>query len=154
MLERQTTRREVQTVQRDFDCGGEAMIAIYVQYGQISVSAAVYARLDEWARWARPRMGFDVHGRCSSAEGNYVAAYPDADRGACAIQPDLPAVLAVERVVCNPMFPRVPREIIRRHFIVREVPKDIARALGINGHRYGDELKRSILMIKNRLTMH
>lgn len=153
MRQGQATWCEVQAVQGGFERGGEAMIAIYVPFGQISVPAAVYARLDEWARWARPRAGIDANGHCCSAEGRFVSTYPDAERGV-AIQPDLPAVLAVERVVCNPMFPRVPREIIRRHFIVRAVPKDIARALGINGHRYGDELKRSILMIKNRLTMH
>lgn len=154
MLERQTIRREVQSVQGGFGCGGEVMISIVVPYGHVSVPAAIFTRIDDWARWVRPRSGLDTHGHCASAEGNYISAYRDTEQGTFSAQPDLPAVLAVERVVCHPMFPRVPREIIRRHFIARATPKDIARALGVHGHQYGNELKRSILMIRNRLTMH
>lgn len=127
------------------------VVTIQVPYGEIAVPAQTVARLEEWARWARPRMGMSSHGHCASAEGRFVSVYPDADRNH-AIQPDLPAVLAVERVVCNPLFPRMPREIIRRHFVLCAAPLDITRALGIRRCSYGHELQRSIKMIKNRLT--
>jgi hypothetical protein len=153
MLEGQTTRREVQTVQTNFD-RAEAMTEINVVYGKIFVPAELAIKIFEWARWVRVSKGLDSRGRCASAEGRYVSTYPDFDSSAYVAQPDMRVVLAVERTVCNPMFPAKPREIIRRQFVVRAEPKDIARALGIHGHSYGDELKRSIVMIKNRLTTH
>ena len=153
MLERQTTRREVQAVQTNFDYG-EAMTEINVVYGKIFVPAELAIKIFDWARWVRVNKGLDSHGRCASAEGRYVSTYHDVDSNTYVAQPDLRVVLAVERTVCNPMFPAKPREIIRRQFVGRAEPKDIARELGIHGHQYGDELKRSIVMIKNRLTMH
>ena len=150
MLERQKTRREVQTVSSGFGCG-EAMISIYVPYGTVSVPAAIYARLDEWARWARPRIGLDSHGCCASAEGRFVSRHPDAERGACAIEHDLTAVLAVERVVCT-RLPPVSKKIIVRHFVLLNTPQAIALSLGIHKARYGDEIKRAVLMVKNNLT--
>lgn len=148
MLERQKTRIEVQAVQA---IGSKSMIALFIPYGQISVPAETYARLDEWARWARPRQGLDAHGRCASAEGRYDSVYPDAARGTTTVPLDLPAVLAVERVVCTKL-PSLSREIIRRHFVCCDIPQAIARALGIHRTQYGNELKRSVLMVKNRLT--
>lgn len=138
----------MQSVQRS----GHTTCLIYIPHGQISVPTDVMIRLEEWARWARPRLNFDPHGRCASAEGRHESEYPDAERGGHLVVPDLHAVLAVELVVCT-RLPPVPREIVRRHFVLRNIPKEIARAMGIHAYRYGDELKRSILMVRNRLTM-
>ena len=112
-------------------------------------------RLDEWTRWARPRLNLDPHGQCASAEGRFESE-SDNERGidgmAANLPVDLHAVLAVERVVCTKL-PPVNREIVRRHFVLRNMPKEIARALCIHTYHYGDALKRSILMVRNRLTM-
>lgn len=151
MRQEQTTRLEMQAVQPHPARSQETRL-IYITHGQVSVPADVMIRLDEWARWARPRLNLDPHGHCASAEGMHESKYPDAERGGHILPPDLHAVLAVECVVCTKL-PPVPRELVRRHFVLRNTPKQIARALGIHGHRYGGELKRAILMIRNRLTM-
>lgn len=150
MLEKQKTRHEVQTVSSGFG-GGEAMIAIYVPYGTVSVPEAVYSRIDEWARWARPRIGIDPRGCCASAEGRFVSTYPDAERCANIVQHDLDSVLAVERIVCN-RLPKIAQKLIVRHFVNLHAPQAIARSLGIHRTRYGDEIRRAILMVKNNLT--
>lgn len=126
------------------------MISIYVPYGQISVPANVYARLDEWARHERVRSGLDSHGRCASAEGRYDATYPDSDRSAVSISFDLSSVMAVVRAWGMIAIPN--RMLLKRHFICLERPVAIARALGIHRAQYGHELKRSILMVRNNLT--
>lgn len=130
---------------------GEAMTSIFLPFGVISVPADAFDRLDEWSRWARPRIGLDSHGCCASAEGRYDSVYPDDSRGGRELEVDLHAVLAVERVVCN-RLPVVSREIIKRHFVLRDMPLAVARALGIHRAKYGHELKRSVLMVKNNLT--
>lgn len=150
MRQGQETRLEVQTIPTGFG-RGESMCIIYIPRGQISVPADTIQRLDEWARWARPRHSLDPRGQCASAEGQHESEYPDAERGGHLMQPDLHEVLAVERVVCTKL-PPVQREIVRRHFVLRNLPKEIARALGIHAYRYGEELKRGILMVRNRLT--
>lgn len=138
--------REEQIIQQR----GEMMISVIVPCGQVSLPADTFAMVDEWARWARPRLSLEKHGRCASAEGRYDAVYPDAARGV-SIQTDLPAVLAVERVVCTKL-PVFSREVVLRHFVRRELPTAIARVLGIHRARYGAELRRAVLMIKNNLT--
>lgn len=127
------------------------MIAIYVPYGTVSVPAAVYSRLDEWARWARPRIGLDSHGNCASAEGRFVSRFPGNESDSGVIQYDLLSVLAVERVVCT-RLPQVSKKIIVRHFVLLNTPQAIARKLGIHRDRYGDELRRAVLMVRNNLT--
>lgn len=131
---------------------GEAMVAIYVPNGRISVPAEAVARIEEWANWARPRVSIDSHGRCASAEGRYDSEYPDAARTGSGIKYDLQAVLGVERVVCTKL-PRVHREIIRRHFVFRHDPKIVSMALSVHRSQYGHELKRSVLMVKNNLNL-
>jgi hypothetical protein len=150
MIEMQNTSHQVQSVQANFD-RAEAMVSVFVPYGSICVPAQTFARLDEWAGWVRVRMSLDSHGRCASAEGRYDSAYPDAERGMVAIEHDLVSVLAVERVVCT-RLPLQSREIIKRHFVLRDVPQSIARSMGIHRAQYGNELKRSVLMVRNNLT--
>jgi hypothetical protein len=128
----------------------EAMMLIYLPTGVVSVPAETFSRLDEWGNWARPRFGIEAHGTCASAEGRYESQYPD-DGRKNGLQPDLQAVLAVERVVCTKL-PRLPRELIRRHFVFRSTPKIIVHSLGIHYSKLGDELRRSVLMVRNNLT--
>ena len=139
----------MQTIQSGF-ASSEAMICIYFPYGPVSVPAAVYSRLDEWARWVRPRVGFDSHGRCASAEGRFVSRYPGEQQSEINAF-DLCAVLDVEKAVCNKL-PKSHRKIVYQHFVLRNAPQKIARALGIHRANYGKELKRAILMVKNNLT--
>lgn len=143
----------MQRVQTGHD-HSEPTCLIYVPHGQISVPAETYQRLDEWGRWARPRLRIDPHGHCASAEGRYQPE-SDIDTGIDAMPISLPvdlhSVLAVERVVCTKL-PCVSRELMRRHFVLHNPPRQTARALGIHTHRYGDELRRSILMVRNCLT--
>lgn len=149
MLERQTTRQQVQPVQVNFD-HGEAMIAVIVPGGQVSVPAVVLARIEEWARWVRVRSSLDPRGHCRSIEWKFESPYPDRERGVVAVEHDLPAVLAVERVVCR--LPRLEHDLAKLHFVVRAAPKDIAIRLSIRRDGYGYELKRAVLMIRNSLT--
>lgn len=127
---------------------GEELIAIYVPNGRISVPAQAVQRIEDWANWLRPRISY---GRCASAEGRYDSEYPDNERSGGA-RHDLQAILAVERVVSTKL-PRTYREIVRRHFVFRHEPKIITAHLSIHRSQYGLELKRSVLMVKNNLTL-
>lgn len=147
MLERQKIRREVQAIQDRTE--GREMITLLVPYGQIRCPAETIMRISDWARWARPRMGLDAHGRCASAEGRYESEYPDAERN-IRLEIDLNAVLQVERVVTR--LPKKSKDIVVSHFVRGDAPLAIAARLAIAKARYGDDLKRSILMIKNNLT--
>lgn len=130
---------------------GEELIAIYVPNGRISVPAQAVQRIEDWANWARPKLCVDSHGRCASAEGRYESEYPDAGRNK-PIKQDLQAVLAVERIVSTKL-PRIYREIVRRHFVFKHDARVITAHLSIHRSQYGLELKRSVLMVKNNLTL-
>ena len=125
-------------------------ITIFVPFGVICVPAQTVARIEEWARWARPSTTDDAHGRCASIEGRYVSAYPEGEASASA-QFDLLAVWEVEHIVSTKL-PRVYKDIIRRYFVSKHSPQAIARHVGIHRADFGAELKRSIHMIKNNLT--
>lgn len=144
MLERQTTRREVQTVQ-----GGE-LITLQVPFGQIRCPAETINRVTEWSMWAKARASLDAHGRCASAEGNYESEYPDAARSV-RFEVDLLSVLQVEKIVCTKL-PKMHKELVIRHFVKQDAPIVIARILAVPKMRYGDELKRAVLMLRNCLT--
>lgn len=147
MLERQKTRREVQAIQDR----GEAMISVIVPGGQVCIPADTFARLDEWARWARDRFGkLDPHGRCLSVEGRHIAEYPDSDRYV-ALPVDTFAALAVEKIVVAPTFPRSNHLLLKLHFIAQHRPRRIAHACGFHYSEYGTELRRSVLMLRNNL---
>jgi hypothetical protein len=126
----------------------EAMVSIYVLGGSISVPADAAARLEEWANWSRDKPS---QGRCASAEGRYDSEYPDASRAGVAGKTDLKRILAVEKII-GTRLPRIRREIIKRHFVYREEPRAVSRALCIHRSKYGCELRRSVLMVKNNLT--
>ncbi len=147
MLERQKTRREVQTLQDRTEEWGA--ITLLVPYGLIRCPAETIMRISDWARWARPRLGLDAHGRCASAEGRYESGYPDAERN-IRLEVDLNAVLQVERVVTR--LQKKSKDIVVSHFVKGDEPFAIAFRLAIPKARYGYYLKKSILMIKNNLT--
>jgi len=152
MLKRETARQQVHAVQ-DYATGrSEAMISVMLSGDQAIVPAAVYARIEEWARWVRVRSSLDPRGHCRSIEYRYEAQYPDAERSIKPLEHDLQAVLAVERVVCTKL-PIKPRELIKKHFVLRIPAHDVARSLSIHRAAYADEFKRSVLMVKNSLTI-
>lgn len=143
-----TILSDIQAAQR-FHRSAE-MVMVIVPFGMVGLPVDTYSRLDEWSRWARPRIGLDSHGRCASAEGRYDSVYPDASRSTSPILVDLPAVLAVERVVTR--MPNLSREITRRYFVCRDAPHAITRSLGIHKGQFGAELRSSVMMVKNMLT--
>jgi hypothetical protein len=143
MLERQTTRREVQTV------SGNSMMTLLVPFGQIRCPAETLNRITEWARWASARASLDAHGRCASAEGRYLSEYPDAGRGV-KFEVNLQEVMQIERIVVR--LPPKYKSLVVGHFVKRDSPILIAARLAIAKARYGDDLKKSILMVKNNLT--
>jgi hypothetical protein len=127
----------------------EAMIFVNVPAGQISLPADTVYKLEQWGRWVCPQTG--CCGRCASAEGKYDSRYPDERRGILASEIDLQVVIAVERVICTKL-PRRAKEIIKRKFAWREKDTDIIRFLGIFRPKYGHELRRAVLMVRNNLT--
>lgn len=127
----------------------EAMIFINTPCGQISLPANTVERLEQWGHWLCPLRG--GVGRCASAEGKYDSRYPDAKRRLQPIEIDLQAVLAVERVVTT-KIPKRAKEILKRKFIWRQKDAVIIRAMGIFIPKYGHELRRSVLMVRNNLT--
>ncbi len=144
MLERQTTRREVQTIP------GGGLITLQVPFGQIRCPEETIKRVIEWSMWAKARVSLDSHGRCASAEGNFESEYPDAARSV-RFEVDLLAVLQVEKIVCTKL-PKIHKELVIRHFVKQDAPIVIARILAVPKMRYGDELKRAVLMLRNCLT--
>lgn len=148
MLQGQETRNEMCSIS---DRAGEGeMIALLVPFGRVYCPAETVLRVVDWARWAKPRLGLDAHGRCASAEGRYVSEYPDAARNK-KFEMDLHAVLQVERVVCGKL-PKMHKQLVIYQFVRQDTQLAIARRLALSQVRYGDELKRSILMIRNLLT--
>lgn len=125
-------------------------ITLLVPFGHVCCPADAVVRVADWARWARPRLGLDSRGRCASAEGRYVSEYPDDERNV-RFEVDLQAVLQVERIVSTKL-PKLHKEIIIRHFVKQDSPTVIACSLAVPKVRYGDELKRGVLMIRNLLT--
>ena len=125
-------------------------ITIFVPFGVICVPAQTIARIEGWARWVRPGMGLDPHGRCASIEGRYVSQFPEG-KDSASTPLDLLAVLDVEQVVSTKL-PKVGRDIVRQYFVRGYTPHAIARNIGIHRADFGAELKRSIHMIKNNLT--
>ncbi len=128
------------------------MMAVIVPDGVVYCPADALLRVSDWARWARVNSGLDTHGRCASAEGRYVSEYPDAARDV-RFEIDLHAVLQVERVVCTKL-PKTSKELVIHQFVRRDTQTVIARKLALSRARYGAELKRSILMIRNLLTRY
>lgn len=131
--------------------GDEKMILVIVPYGEVYVPAATHARLEAWARWVRVPGSLDPRGHCRSIEWKHDSRYPEQERGTPAPDHNLREVLAVERVVCT-RLPGRSRDIVRRHFVFLAPPQATARALGIHRVQYGNELRRSVLMVKNCLT--
>jgi hypothetical protein len=121
-----------------------------VPFGSVSCPAETILRVVDWARWAKVRMSLDPHGRCASAEGRFESTYPDSERGGYT-EVDLLAVLQVERVVCTKL-PKLHKELVIRQFVKQDAPSVIACSLAVPKARYGDELKRAILMMRNCLT--
>lgn len=148
MLQGQTTRNEVRFIPSRAAEG--EMIALLVPLGHVYCPAETVMRVTDWARWAKPRLGLDTHGRCASAEGRYVSEYPDAARDV-KFEMDLHAVLQVERVVCVKL-PKLHKELVIHQFVRQDTQLAIARRLALSQARYGDELKRAVLMIRNGLT--
>jgi len=128
----------------------EEVVTVFVPYGQVVLPAETVQRLDEWGRWNRVG-SLEPHGRCASAEGRFDPRYPDEKRST-SLAVDLRTVLAVERVVTT-RLPQLDRSLLKRHFVNKAPPLQVARALGINRARYGQELKRAVLMVRNNLTM-
>ena len=126
------------------------MIVLRVPFGSVQCPADTICRVDNWARWAQPRLGMDSHGRCASAEGRHESEYPDDERNN-SFEVDLQAVLQVEKAV-SIKLPKLHKDIIVRHFVRRHNPIVIASSLAIHKARYGDELKRGLLMLRNLLT--
>ena len=103
-------------------------------------------RLEDWACWSR-RRACTSHGRCASAEGMYSSGGGETVE----VTVDLLEVLAVERVV-SLMLPVRYRDIVRRHFVQKQSPKVIARAVGISEKTFKPELRWAVLMVRNCLT--
>ena len=144
MRQGQTTWREVQTVQ------GDRMITLLVPFGQIHCPEKTIKRVTDWSRWAKARASLDTRGRCASAEGRFQSEYPDSGRGV-KFEVDLMAVLQVEKIVCTKL-PKTHKELVIRHFVKQDSPIVIARILAMPKMRYGDELRRAVLMLRNCLT--
>lgn len=104
-------------------------------------------RLDDWGSWARKRLNLDPHGHCASAEGMFNSG----GGGGGAEMVDLLEVLAVERVVTSRLAVTY-REIVRRHFVLKQSPKVIVRAVRIQENKFSVELRWAVLMVKNNLT--
>lgn len=154
MRQGQTTRYEVQPVQGCFERGGEAMISVIVPGGQVSIPEAAYLRLDEWARWARDRFGIlDPQGRCLSVEGRHISRYEDKEQHV-AMPVDAFAALAIEKIVIARTFPRNNHLLLKLHFVTKNRPRHIANACGFHFSHYGDELRRSVLMVRNNLRLN
>lgn len=77
--------------------------------------------------------------------------YSSGGGGATEVAVDLLEVLAVERVVST-MLPERHRDIVRRHFVLKQSPKVIVRAVGISESTFKPELRWAVLMVKNCLT--
>ena len=126
------------------------MITVYI-FGEIlCLPAITMQRLEAWANWVRTKL--PPPRRCASAEGRYDSEYPDIERNGFGVWYDLNEVLAVERVVCR-RLPHKHREIVQHYFVLRERPEKISRVVSIHRHELPRELRRSVLMIKNNLTM-
>ncbi len=123
------------------------MITLLVPFGQIHCPEETIKRVTEWSRWAKARVSLDARGRCASAEGRYESGAG----GGVRLEVDLLAVLQVEKIVCTKL-PKTHKEIVIRHFVKQDSPIVIARILAVPKMRYGDELKRAVLMLRNCLT--
>jgi len=116
-----------------------------------------HERLYNWSRCVRVS-GWHT-GHCYSVEGRYsrqsetLRNLDDEEerRQPAAPEPDQRDGLIIERVVSAPTFPRFDREMLKGHYVHRDLPRITAKRLGITVRDYDYSVCRSIMMVRDRL---
>ena len=126
------------------------MVVVVVPFGEVSLPLVVDEMLREWARCYWVKRSLESHGRCRSLEGRHVSRHPD--EKAVAVMPvDVLLAARVEKIVANPNFPRKNHLFLKCHYVLRQNPRATAKDCSVHLRHYGDELKRSVLMVQNNL---